>query len=214
MKLRSLEPLGRLYKCGKWWRGGCPVHGGRDALALTEDADGTVGAHCFAGCDQSELIASLIALGVVTDQSARQDLRKGRRVNEQEKRNWMRRMWSEGVPMGAGLQGYLESRGLGGCDPGLFLRWHEGEEAMLGAITAPEDRKARGLHITYPKREPEFRRRIHGEAKGGAVRLHDPVEGHIAIGEGIETSNQTHPCLLYTSPSPRDRTRSRMPSSA
>ena len=27
-------------------------------------------------------------------------------------------------------------------------------------------------------------------------------------------SPQTHPCLLYTSPSPRDRTRSRMPSSA
>ena len=26
--------------------------------------------------------------------------------------------------------------------------------------------------------------------------------------------NQTHPCLLYTSPSPRDWTRSRMPSSA
>ena len=28
------------------------------------------------------------------------------------------------------------------------------------------------------------------------------------------TTYQTHPCLLYTSPSPRDRTRSRMPSSA
>ena len=28
------------------------------------------------------------------------------------------------------------------------------------------------------------------------------------------TQYQTHPCLLYTSPSPRDRTRSRMPSSA
>ena len=27
-------------------------------------------------------------------------------------------------------------------------------------------------------------------------------------------TRQTHPCLLYTSPSPRDRTRSRMPSSA
>ena len=27
-------------------------------------------------------------------------------------------------------------------------------------------------------------------------------------------AHQTHPCLLYTSPSPRDRTRSRMPSSA
>ena len=29
-----------------------------------------------------------------------------------------------------------------------------------------------------------------------------------------EQKTQTHPCLLYTSPSPRDRTRSRMPSSA
>ena len=32
--------------------------------------------------------------------------------------------------------------------------------------------------------------------------------------EGMITADQTHPCLLYTSPSPRDRTRSRMPSSA
>ena len=32
--------------------------------------------------------------------------------------------------------------------------------------------------------------------------------------EEIYKQNQTHPCLLYTSPSPRDRTRSRMPSSA
>jgi len=31
---------------------------------------------------------------------------------------------------------------------------------------------------------------------------------------GIPTLNQTNTCLLYTSPSPRDRTRSRMPSSA
>ena len=49
-----------------------------------------------------------------------------------------------------------------------------------------------------------------------------PVEGTIARGyslydyentnEGYETALKT--CLLYTSPSPRDRTRSRMPSSA
>ena len=30
----------------------------------------------------------------------------------------------------------------------------------------------------------------------------------------MPTENQLSPCLLYTSPSPRDRTRSRMPSSA
>ena len=34
----------------------------------------------------------------------------------------------------------------------------------------------------------------------------------ISSGEGVERTFQT--CLLYTSPSPRDRTRSRMPSSA
>ena len=32
--------------------------------------------------------------------------------------------------------------------------------------------------------------------------------------EKARHQDQTHPCLLYTSPSPRDRTRSRMPSSA
>ena len=34
------------------------------------------------------------------------------------------------------------------------------------------------------------------------------------IGEIIDTGDTVYACLLYTSPSPRDRTRSRMPSSA
>ena len=34
------------------------------------------------------------------------------------------------------------------------------------------------------------------------------------IAEVISTSDYNYCCLLYTSPSPRDRTRSRMPSSA
>ena len=40
---------------------------------------------------------------------------------------------------------------------------------------------------------------------------------HITAQELFEKLNKIHPeigCLLYTSPSPRDRTRSRMPSSA
>ena len=57
------------------------------------------------------------------------------------------------------------------------------------------------------------------------------LEAAIAVGTSLETDTQQHPadtlcfaynkavdvvygCLLYTSPSPRDRTRSRMPSSA
>ena len=35
-----------------------------------------------------------------------------------------------------------------------------------------------------------------------------------ALASGTNEVVQANPCLLYTSPSPRDRTRSRMPSSA
>ena len=38
---------------------------------------------------------------------------------------------------------------------------------------------------------------------------------HVIFTEGFDSLNEsTDDCLLYTSPSPRDRTRSRMPSSA
>ena len=40
------------------------------------------------------------------------------------------------------------------------------------------------------------------------------VNNLIAAPAGLATANQGMDCLLYTSPSPRDRTRSRMPSSA
>ena len=36
----------------------------------------------------------------------------------------------------------------------------------------------------------------------------------VPCGTTGESPTLSHPCLLYTSPSPRDRTRSRMPSSA
>ena len=36
----------------------------------------------------------------------------------------------------------------------------------------------------------------------------EPLRAH------FDKPNQTHPCLLYTSPSPRDRQKTRMPSSA
>ena len=42
----------------------------------------------------------------------------------------------------------------------------------------------------------------------------DLTQGFFAGALGREVLSQFDPCLLYTSPSPRDRTRSRMPSSA
>ena len=40
------------------------------------------------------------------------------------------------------------------------------------------------------------------------------VENKVLVFRDQHPDPQTHVCLLYTSPSPRDRTRSRMPSSA
>ena len=40
------------------------------------------------------------------------------------------------------------------------------------------------------------------------------VDKHYGSKYSEKATNQCHSCLLYTSPSPRDRTRSRMPSSA
>ena len=45
-----------------------------------------------------------------------------------------------------------------------------------------------------------------GEIEKHKVNVNVYLENPVGIGE--------HSCLLYTSPSPRDRTRSRMPSSA
>ena len=51
--------------------------------------------------------------------------------------------------------------------------------------------------------------------------LHDVIEGDASVSiitidsdEGIEIMRHTLTCLLYTSPSPRDKRQSRMPSSA
>ena len=44
--------------------------------------------------------------------------------------------------------------------------------------------------------------------------IHDGKREALTLGEDAVISTRIMPCLLYTSPSPRDRTRSRMPSSA
>ena len=52
-------------------------------------------------------------------------------------------------------------------------------------------------------------------AEAGGGKVLQAVTGTSSTeSQGTETSNQTHPCLLYTSPSPRDGLLSRMPSSA
>ena len=59
-----------------------------------------------------------------------------------------------------------------------------------------------------------------GKPANFALLEEDPASWWLVWGDPVEGGNSqpfrfiSQPCLLYTSPSPRDRTRSRMPSSA
>ena len=69
-----------------------------------------------------------------------------------------------------------------------------------------------GFHATYIKHFPEFTEfswihHIHGALMGSWVIL-------LVLQPVLIYKRRFTVCLLYTSPSPRDRTRSRMPSSA
>ena len=55
---------------------------------------------------------------------------------------------------------------------------------------------------------------LYGERVGGITAISKTKEAAIAMQSQIKLMIRTMYCLLYTSPSPRDRTRSRMPSSA
>ena len=69
-----------------------------------------------------------------------------------------------------------------------------------GVVTPP---RSRHLHPPYQE--------ILAVLRIGIAIVHDPCHGHGHLGGGAQ---KTATCLLYTSPSPRDLSTSRMPSSA
>ena len=80
-------------------------------------------------------------------------------------------------------------------------------------------RGASDIHIEPYEKEFRVRFRIDGilyNIMALPMKLKDPLTSRIKIMSKLDISEKRLPqdCLLYTSPSPRDRTRSRMPSSA
>ena len=70
------------------------------------------------------------------------------------------------------------------------------------------------MAVTFTWSVPMTERNL---ADGGIAVIHwrcDGVDGDYSASSYGTTSHTPDACLLYTSPSPRDRTRSRMPSSA
>ena len=89
---------------------------------------------------------------------------------------------------------------------------------VTGTVWA-DDRVITAAHALGPRDEGTVLRDDGQEAKA-RVLGRDPTTD-VALLEvpgvslqGLEWAADLNPCLLYTSPSPRDRTRSRMPSSA
>ena len=86
-----------------------------------------------------------------------------------------------------------------------------GGSGAIGAAICLELAR-QGLHVVvHTHRHPETARAIVEEIvrAGGSASV-----THFDVTDGEAARHTLKACLLYTSPSPRDRTRSRMPSSA
>ena len=108
-------------------------------------------------------------------------------------------------PAGNGLKDLaLVFGGLGG----IWLLFFAYALFVRPALSTPE--------VVYKGRaEKQQLRELRGEHPdlfAGLYTAHDS-SGVYLVGS-VPTERDLHACLLYTSPSPRDRTRSRMPSSA
>jgi len=112
--------------------------------------------------------------------------------------------------LAAGLFGWLA--GLIALSVGIMMRLSAGGDATMVGVTAMC--LATGLALLW---RYQIRRRIRSQIIGLAV-LGLLVSFHhilaFTLPPDIRNTVLFEICLLYTSPSPRDRTRSRMPSSA
>ena len=101
-----------------------------------------------------------------------------------------------------------------GITSGLDVPRKQYEEA--GRVTQGLDPFIRDVKSTYarsgamPKQSPLAA----GTLPGFLTQFGLDLVSRTPTGNIFQTTDQTHPCLLYTSPSPRDGLLSRMPSSA
>ena len=85
------------------------------------------------------------------------------------------------------------------------------EAAGIGQMDG-EERMALNVGPSHPTTHGVLR--LIMELNGDVIEKCEPVLGYLHRGDEKIAENMTYNCLLYTSPSPRDMRRSRMPSSA
>ena len=120
------------------------------------------------------------------------------------------------VLISEGYKGLDPSHPLGGRDGGKDALCQNNGEPALMAVYFPKGQKK------FTTIKSKFRRDFKALSRTAATEFVFVTNQQLSLGErdslrSIEpgtTISLYHLCLLYTSPSPRDRTRSRMPSSA
>ena len=81
-------------------------------------------------------------------------------------------------------------------------------------VTNASDNDITRAAVTFKPGENKFKTGELSDGKRAQISAHPKLKVVVVEDRPIETKAQPKACLLYTSPSPRDATLSRMPSSA
>jgi len=191
----------RARRSGKRWLARCVGHDDRTpSLSIAQGADGRVLVHCFAGCSQLAVISALAerglwssaALGSADRVAERKSAPSSLTVDDERERiDASMRIWREAGPLGStlGERYFLEHRKLDikPLDLEHCLRWHDGEQIVVGLMTNPLSGESIGIHRTFlDKVGAKIERKMLG--RQGVLRLSPDAEVTMGLGisEGIE----------------------------
>jgi putative DNA primase/helicase len=195
--------LGKAMRIRGGWSCLCPAHDDhKPSLSLSLNEEGTLLAHCYAGCSFPDILSALRARGFLekSDFLERRDVFQAPQ-SPKEPNKMALRIWHESVHAeGTHVETYLRSRGIQGpipptlrFHPSLFHTSRTYHPAMVGAIAVWPSKTVAGVHRTYltpdgtDKAILSPNKMMLGLIKGGAVRL-SPIGTKLILAEGIETA--------------------------
>ena len=191
--------LGKATRTRGGWSCLCPAHDDhKPSLSLSLNEEGTLLAHCYAGCSFPDILSALRSRGLLE----MSDFPQQRDIFPKTSQSRMAlRIWHESVRAeGTHVETYLRSRGIQGAipptlkfHPRLFHTSRTYHPAMVAAIAVWPSKTVAGVHRTYltpdgtDKASHSPNKMMLGLIKGGAVRF-SPIGAKLILAEGIETA--------------------------
>ena len=186
-------------KQGEYYRGPCPIHGGKDSLQIKETTSGSVLLHCHAGCDWKEVRDKLIEMGCLHTTNSPNKYYRSTQTCE-EKIEWCKNQvsqCSDVIP--DRWKGYFIYRGIRAevIDKALKtgkVLWNPRKNCLMN-LFEDASREITGFQqVVVTERSSgikpfDVQRRFYGIAKGSAIKLFkNKLDDGMAIAEGVETS--------------------------